>query len=173
MSQIKKMKVINDRELSRKLWDFYHTLFASLNERTPLAQSLDADMFNRWLLSELALKLFIEEGSRIVAFAVVSEDLTHDPLLSIPFFTKNYPDKRVFQFPAIGIDEDFAKTNPQACEELMREMMAPLPDDAIAVFLHSESINPALPRLIRFACRPRIDFSKLDAMGCVLLQWKN
>jgi len=169
---IEKHTRIVDEEFVSRLWKFYHDHFEVLNRATPLAQTLDKSMFRRWLKSPRATKLVIEQDDEIVAFAVVSDDLRHDPLVSIEYFKTNYPNRRIFQFPAIAIDSRYGSTNPQTCVELMREMMGCVPNypSSMAIFFHSEGVNSAMPRLIRFACKPHLSYQKLDAMGCVLLQ---
>lgn len=173
-NEIQRWLMIEQPTLFDRLWRFYKESLRELNEASPLAQTLDKTMFRRWLKSKQAVKLFIEEQGEIVAFAIVSGNLRHDSLISIPYFRKHFPKRRIFHFPLIAIDPVFRKTNSGACEELMREMMSCIWEvpDAMALFFHSKGANPAMPRLIVYACRPNLKAIELDAMSCVALDRK-
>lgn len=164
-------KIVNP-EFQERLWDFYHTMFAELNRLCPLAQTLDQPMFQSWLTSSDAMKFVVQDDNKIKAFAVVSSDLRHDPLISIPYWEENYPGKTVYHFPAIAIAEDFRHTHTKLCLELMQAMMHEVKyPDGVALFFHSEKANPAMPRLVQHSCAKRVVVSKLDSMACALCQW--
>jgi len=170
---IEKLMVVTDACLREELWEFYHTLFTPLNECTPLAQTLDRQIFELWMASSQATKFVVRNDQNAVAgLAVVSGDMRHDPLISQAFFKKHYPGRPVYHFPAIALSEEL-RSEPRACRELMRAMMDGLPEDGVALFFHSEGIRPAMPRLVRLACSPEVAIEKSDTMACVLCTWRN
>jgi hypothetical protein len=172
MMKIVKLDKILELRTQNELWSFYQGQFAALNEETPLAQTLGRQMFNAWLKSSRAKKFVVTgEGGEISGLAILSSELRHDPLISIPYFRKHFRDKKVFHFPVIAICREFARRHPKAYAHLMRDMMATIPENGVAIFFHSESENPVIPRLVRKSCAPQIDTVKLDAMRCILLQW--
>jgi len=171
--RIEKLLTVTDDCLREELWCFYHTLFVPLNERTPLAQTLDRQVFELWLASPQATKLIVRNGQNAVAgLAVVSGDLRHDPLISRSFFEKHYPGRPVYHFPAIALSEEL-RSEPCVCRELMRAMMDGLPENGVALFFHSEVARAAMPRLVRRACFPKVAVKKSDAMACVLCTWRD
>lgn len=170
--KIHRLKKILEPETHGRLWSFYQSQFADLNCQTPLSQTLGRRQFVSWLTSSRATKFLLnDEAGSLFGFAVVSSDLRHDPLISIPFFRKHFSEKRVFHFPVITINRAFARKYPTAHLVLMKDMMAIIPKDGVAVFFHSETENPVMPRLIRKSCAPKIITRQLDAMRCVLLEW--
>src|ERR1700733_15317308 len=98
--KILKLDKVLELRMQDQLWSFYQDQFASLNEQTPLAQTLGRPMFNCWLKSSRAKKFVVTgEGGEISGLAIISSELRHDPLISIPYFRKHFRDKRVFHFP--------------------------------------------------------------------------
>lgn len=155
-----------------ELWSFYQDQFSALNQETPLSQTLGRPQFNSWLKSSRAKKFVVtDEAGAISGLAIISSELRHDPLISVPYFRKHFRDKKVFHFPVIAICRKFALRHPKAYACLMRDMMAIIPENGVAIFFHSECENPVIPRLVRRSCAPQIDTVKLDAMRCILLQW--
>lgn len=169
--EIERILKITDSNLRNGLWDFYHRLFSELNASTPLSQTLDRPRFRSWLESTRAVKLVVREAGVIHAFAIVSGDLRHDPLISIPYWKRVQPGRKVYHFPVIAISESFRETNPGLCFELMQAMMREIPNNAVALFFHSTQANPAMPRLIKLACRGRVQVETVDTMACVLCDW--
>lgn len=170
--KIDKLDKILEAKTQGLLWSFYQNQFASLNEQTPLAQTLSRPNFNSWLTSSRAKKFVVtDDGGEITGFAIISSELRHDPLISIPYFKKHFRDKKVFHFPVIAISREFAFRHPKTYVHLMQNMMATIPENGVAIFFHSESENPVIPRLVRKSCAPKIDTVRLDAMRCILLQW--
>ena len=170
--KIVKLDKILESGIQKRLWSFYQDQFAALNEQTPLSQTLGRPQFNIWLKSSRAKKFVVTgDGGEISGLAIISSELRHDPLISIPYFRKHFRDKRVFHFPVIAVCREFTRRHPKAYVCLMRDMMATIPENGVAIFFHSESENPVIPRLVRKSCAPQIDTVKLDAMRCILLQW--
>jgi hypothetical protein len=170
--EIRKFDKILETDKQKQLWTFYQGQFAELNTQTPLSQTLARAHFNAWLKSSRAKKfVVIENGAEIRGLAVVSSDLRHDPLISIPYFKTHFSDRKIFHFPVIALARDFASRNPQAHVKLMREMMQSIPANGVAIFFHSENENPVMPRLVRKSCAPEITATTLDAMRCIMLHW--
>jgi hypothetical protein len=170
--KILKLDKILESTMRDRLWSFYQDQFADLNAQTPLSQTLARPHFNSWLKSSRAKKFVVtDSGGGISGFAIISSELRHDPLISIPYFKKHYRNKKVFHFPVIAISREFSLKHPRAHADLMRDMMATIPENGVAIFFHSESENPLMPRLVRKSCAPKIGATKLDAMRCILLQW--
>lgn len=170
---IERLVKIVDPEFQQQLWDFYHTMFLELNKLTPLSQTLDKPRFRSWLKSSKAIKLVVRDGSQVKGFAIVSGDLRHDPLISIPYWKSVYPGKKIYHFPVIAISEEFRTEHSSTCLELMQRMMGEIPRNAVAIFFHSELANPAMPRLVKLSCRGKAVISKIDSMACVLCDWNN
>ena len=159
---------ILDAQKQNELWIFYHELFAPVNENSPLAQSLDRRRFMSWMKSSRASKfLATDENGKLIGLAIISSDLRHDPLISIPYFKKHFPRRRIFHTPVIAVPRELA--GKRISNSLIRTIMLGLPLDALAIFFHSEGTNPLIPRLIERSCAPRVKSQRLDSMGCVLL----
>jgi hypothetical protein len=171
--KILQLDKIPETRMQDRLWSFYQDQFAELNAETPLSQTLARSHFSSWLKSSRAKKFIItDDRGEITGFAIISSELRHDPLISIPYFKKHFCNKKVFHFPVIAIAREFALENPRAHSDLMQDMMATIPADGVAIFFHSEIENPLMPRLVRKSCAPKIGTTKLDAMRCVLLEWR-
>lgn len=171
---IEKKLVVDDLELVNQFWYFYHEVFDPLNERTPLSQTLDREMFERWMASSQAIKFFVRSGGVIKALAILSSDLSHDPLISQPFFAKQYPGRQIRHIPVLCISEEFRRINPALCAEMVQMMADEVRESqALSIFFHSRSANPAMPRLIRKACGSEMVVSEKDAMACIFIEWAN
>jgi hypothetical protein len=106
--KILKLDKILDLGMQNRLWSFYQDQFADLNEQTPLSQTLARPHFNSWLKSSRATKfVVIDDGGKISGFAIISSELRHDPLISIPYFRKHFWNKKVFHFPVIALTREF------------------------------------------------------------------
>jgi hypothetical protein len=170
--KIQKLEKVLELKMQEQLWRFYHEQFTPLNEQTPLSQTLDRPRFNSWLKSSRAIKFIAtNDNGEIGGLAIISSELRHDPLISIPYFKKHFYAKRVFHFPVIVVAREFAFKHPRAYVHLMRGMMATIPENGVAIFFHSESENPVIPRLVRKSCAPKINIVNLDSMRCILLKW--
>ncbi len=108
--KILKLDKIPKLSTQNQLWAFYQHQFAGLNEQTPLAQTLGRPQFNAWLMSTRAKKFIIlDDNEKISGLAIISSELRHDPLISIPYFRKHFRDKKVFHFPVIAVCRAFAR----------------------------------------------------------------
>lgn len=169
---IEKELVIDDPELVNLFWRFYHEVFDPLNERTPLSQTLDREMFERWMASPQAIKFFVRSRGVIKGLAILSSDLSHDPLISQPFFAKQYPGRRICHIPVLCISEEFRRINPMLCAEMVQLMADEVRESqALSIFFHSRSANPAMPRLIRRASGGGFAVTETDAMACIFIEW--
>jgi hypothetical protein len=165
---IQRLDKVLDPQKQDELWQFYHNLFEPLNEQTPLAQSLDRPRFISWMKSSRAAKIIATNGTgEVTGLAIISSDLRHDPLISIPYFKKHFAGKQVFHIPVIAVPRELSGL--KICELLMQNIMAHFPIDAVAIFFHSQGANPLMQRLVERCCAPKVKGSNLDSMGCVLL----
>jgi len=170
--EVKRELTILEEPTQEKLWHFYSSVYKDLNQQTPLNQSLDKNTFLTWLVSGDAVKFIVlDESNQIHGFSVLSSNLEHDPINSTEYWMKVFPGKSVYHFPAICFSNELRKADPNLCLDLMKLMMAEIPLEAVAVFLHSEEENPLMPRLVRVACGGRVKVTKVDAMACQLLEW--
>lgn len=161
-----------DPELVELFRSFYHRILDPLNAETPLSQVLDDDTFDTWMNSPDALKLFVLKEGSVMALAVLSFDLSHDPLISQPFFAKHFPGRQICHIPAICIDEEFRKGQRKLAMELIEQLKeAVRPSKALCIMFHSRIANPAMPRLIRLGLGTEAVVSERDAMACVFMDW--
>ncbi len=168
--EIERHLKILDPELQEKLWNFYHDIFKELNKRTPLAQTLDKPRFRSWLESSRAVKFIVQSEGEIKAFAIVSRDLRHDPLISREYWQGQFPGKRLFHFPAIAITPEFRREYRKLCTTLIDSVVGETGPDGIGLFFHSELANPAMPRLIERSSTAKVSVRKIDSMACVLCE---
>jgi hypothetical protein len=166
---IRHYTVVDDPQLRNQLWEMAERVFVPICEETPINQFYPREMFEQFLVTEDIFKCVVFDGDIPCGFGLITERIEHEPILNPYYFRKKFPGVPTFLVMLICIDPQ-SRADLIGCE-LLRHVVSYVPQDGIAIFVHSDLHNGNIPRFGKFATRGRMDGEKVDAESCWIYRW--
>lgn len=149
------------------LWDLYDKNFQSLNQSSPCRQSYHREDFFRVINSNDVRKFCVYNENKIVAFAMISNNLKHSTWISEDYYAKNfsYYHSKSLIYYFLGIAVDAQHRRQHIAMQLLQYIFNQLPESCIIGFDHSSVSNPHIklfPYLAKTKSRVKVKY--LDSM---------
>lgn len=168
MIQIKKERLVRE-EWHNRLWEFYEKTLGPLNEDSPISQTFPQDTFCGWLVDEDVVKVIALDGDELVGLGLISSDLSHDPLISIPYFERHFADRPIFHIPALSVDP---KYRVHVGVKIIRGIIEEVPPNSVVIYFHSKGtrrtmrIRNAIAAVASEVIGVEVTGQELDAEAC-------
>jgi hypothetical protein len=81
-----------DAELADECWDFYRETFSPMETRAATRHVMFREEFDSLMADARLTKFFSRDDEGLTGFAVMTDDLDAVPLISPPYFRRNWPD---------------------------------------------------------------------------------
>ncbi len=167
---VEKSLVIEDPSEQERLWSFYEEIFRPINEETPITQSFPKKYFLEWLTNPRVFKFIARRDDQLAGFGAFTDNLDVEPLLSLPYFQKHYPDRPIMYCPVLAVAP--GQRGRGAVFNLLRAMLKERPPSGVLVFLHSKTKSLGLPRLFDSAGGNHLKGKKeVENESCWIYHW--
>lgn len=154
------LNVVDDCADVDEIWGLYERVFEPVNRQTPIMQSFAETEFRGFLANPAVTKILaIGEEGRVVGVALITTDLSHEPLLSPSFFEEHYQGRKLYYVLTIAIDPQ--NRDMQLAKGMLSDLIDVCDPSGACFLMNSEGVNRAIPRLAQWA-RPEIVGRQLD-----------
>lgn len=169
--ELMRLEQVDNPRIQSELWELYNEIFQPINEETPIMQSFPKKVFLDLLTNPNAIKFIAHENEEIVGIGMITDQLDLEPLLSIDYFSKYYPNVAIFYIMTIAIRANYR--NIDIARVILRAMINEVPAGGRGLFFHSRKVNPLIPKLAEKAGCGHIEGEELDNEILVCYRWKD
>ncbi|HEY3417837.1 MAG TPA: hypothetical protein VGM23_13215 [Armatimonadota bacterium] len=162
---------VEDPRLREALWQLAELIFAPLCEQTPINQFYPRDTFEEFLLNEEVIKILEFSDGTLCGFGLATENVDLEPILTSRYFAKHFPGKQTFLVMLVGVHPDYRRG--EAGPEIYRQIGSYMHTDGIGLYLHSDDINPHIPRLMDIIYRKAMITERVDSEVCWLYHYED
>jgi hypothetical protein len=160
---------VEDPALREELWRLAETIFVPLCEKTPINQFYPRETFDEFLLNDDVIKCIEYFDGQLCGFALATEKVELEPIINPYYFEKIYPGIRALLVLLVGVHPDYRRG--EAGPEIYRQIASYMQTDGIGLFLHSDEINPNIPRLMDIIYRKSMLTERVDSEVCWLYRY--
>lgn len=168
---VERLLVIDDPIEQERLWTLYDEAFRPVNEETPIMQSFPKERFVYFLGCSDVVKFVVRMAGGPVGIGLVTTCLELDPLLSLPYFEKNYAGVPLVYIMAYALSDEARGVT--AAKLLLCNMILEAPEGGRGVFAFSKAVNVSLPKLAEVVSGGHIVGQEVDQEGLCVYGWKD